>query len=226
MPIRRADRLFEVIQLLRGGRSRTAREIAEHLEVTERTVYRDIADLIRTGTPIIGTPGKGYALNEPIFLPPLTLNAQEYDALRLGVELVQQVTDKQLASAAIELQVKLEAVLPSRSLRSFSSPIHSAFLSVTEDGRYLTELTEAVRRRHRVEILYTDSNEKQTARLIRPLHLEFWGQVWTLTAWCELRTAFRAFRLDRIRQLELTESPFEEEPGKTYEDFLEQLRTS
>ncbi|NOZ32828.1 MAG: YafY family transcriptional regulator [Alphaproteobacteria bacterium] len=222
--MRRTDRLFEILQLFRGGRSWRGRDIAERLEVSVRTIYRDIDTLVASGVPIDGERGVGYLLREPIFLPPLTLNIAELEALHLGMEMVRQSADVELADAAGRLLDKIDAVLPSdRAGRD-----HLGEMSVYAGGggatlEHLAELRRAVAGRQRVDIGYQRLDGQRSTRRIRPLHIEYWGRVWTLTAWCEWRDGFRVFRIDRISAVGPGSGRFAAEPGKDYAAFLVQM---
>ncbi len=219
--MRRTDRLFEIIQLFRGGRLILGREIAEHVEVSLRTVYRDIETLIASGVPIEGERGVGYILREPIFLPPLTLTTTELEALHLGMEIVQKMPDEALTQGAKRLMDKINTVLPDQ-LRDRS---HLDHLSVHEDQsgsplRHLPPIRKAIAGKQVIGIRYSALNDEVTERKIKPLNVEYWGKVWTCTAWCELRDSFRVFRIDRIQSCDPTGGLFVLEKGQTYEDYL------
>ncbi len=222
--MRRTDRLFEILQLFRSGRLLLGREIAERLEVSLRTVYRDIETLIASGIPIEGERGVGYILRAPIFLPPLTLTVAELKALHLGMEIVRQTGDDELAGAAGRLLEKVEAVLPSDRQRRSHLPdisVHAAKAASACD--HLAAMRRSVSQRRVVEITYDSLRGQETRRRVRPLQTEYWGRVWTCTAWCEARRDFRVFRVDRIRDCRVTAETFGEEGGKTYADYLAQL---
>lgn len=223
--MRRTDRLFEILQLFRSGRLLLGREIAARLEVSLRTVYRDIESLIASGVPIEGERGVGYVLREPIFLPPMTLTLEELRALHLGVEVVRQTGDAELAGAAERLVGKIGAVLPSdrRALRPLQDITVYASIAAAPCGQ-LGALRRAVAERRVVEIGYRSPDGTMTGRRIRPLQTEYWGRVWTCPAWCELRDAFRVFRVDRVEACAETDDTFALEPGRTYADYLATLR--
>ncbi|GGA60824.1 helix-turn-helix transcriptional regulator [Pelagibacterium lentulum] len=222
--MRRADRLFELLQLLRGGRLRTGEALARALEVSVRTVYRDIADLQAQGVPIDGERGVGYLLRDEYFLPPLSLTQQEVEALNLGVRMVRANADEALAQAADELLIKIEAVLR----RATVQPLRGIGIFATADSRKgraaLAQLRLAVADKCRIALAYCDAKGERTERVVRPLGVEFWGHVWTLTSWCEMRADFRVFRCDRIERIEVG-SPFQDEPGKTLSDFIAKLQS-
>lgn len=219
--MRRTDRLFELIQLFRGGRLVRAQDLADRMEVSVRTIYRDIDTLIASGIPIEGERGVGYMLREPIFLPPLTLTEMELEAFHIALAMLGGTQDVELAASAISLREKVDAVLPSGRQGSDFGTAVSVYVPVDEHVQSkLPVLRGAIRARRKLSIRYLSLSKQQSERLIRPLHLEFWGRVWTLTAWCEEKQDFRVFRLDRIEQLTETEETFVPEKGKEYSDYL------
>jgi len=220
--VRRADRLFQVIQLLRRRHVLTAAAIAEELEVSERTVYRDISDLVRSGVPIAGEAGVGYTLRRGFDLPPLMFTEEEIEALVLGTRVVGSWADDSLAKAAESALARIEAALPDRlKTRLIDSRLFAPGFHVPQGvAAALPDLRHAIDERRVIRIDYSDGHGERTDRTVRPLGLFFWGNRWTLTAWCELRDDFRDFRLDRINTMEALETRFEPEPGKTIEDFF------
>jgi predicted DNA-binding transcriptional regulator YafY len=224
--MRRADRLFRIIQLLRRRKLTTARQLGDELEVSERTVYRDVADLVTSGVPIRGEAGVGYALDRGFDLPPLMFTEDELEALVLGARVVESWADPTLAKAAREAVQKVEAVLPDRLQGRIGKATMFApgFHVPVESARELGTLRRAIRERRRARLEYVDRAAAATERFIRPLGLFFWGHSWTVAAWCELREDFRGFRLDRMQKLELTDQTFEEAPGQSLDDFFEHVR--
>ena len=199
--MRRADRLFQIVQYLRGGRLTTARDLAGKLEVSERTIYRDVADLIGSGVPIEGEAGVGYVMRAGYEVPPLMFTRSEVAALVTGARMVRAWGGEDLARAAEEALVKISSVLPDTLRESAGSvPIHAFNVTGLDpaDREMLDRLEAACNERIRLEIAYRALDGTDSRRTIRPLGLHFWGQVWTLAAWCELRTGFRTFRIDRI----------------------------
>lgn len=220
--MRRADRLFEIIQILRRKKLVRARDLAEKLEVSERTVYRDIRDLVGSGVPIEGEAGVGYVLRNGYDLPPLMFNEREIEALVLGARIVESWTDPEMADSAANVIAKIEAVVP-EELRT-----HMAQTALLAPASHYAEplsvdprvLRGALRERRRLKFSYRDREERQTSRSVRPLALAFYGPVWLLVSWCELRQDFRCFRLDRIDGLEVLDETYRLERGKTLQDFL------
>ena len=224
--MRRADRLFRIIQLLRGkGRARTARWLAEQLEVSERTVYRDVRDLIASGTPIEGEAGVGYTLRH-YDLPPLMFDAEEIEALALGARVVQAFGDEALAQAAASVVSKVEAVLPARlrpRLGGAALFAPRAGGTVRSGVTHLLVVRAALGERTKLRIRYRKEAGDESDRVVRPLGAFFWGWNWTLTAWCELRSDFRNFRLDRIVTIDPTEEKFDDEAGRSLRDYLRSI---
>jgi predicted DNA-binding transcriptional regulator YafY len=223
--MRRADRLFEIIQRLRRGRVVTARALAEQLEVSERTIYRDIGDLVASRVPIDGEAGVGYSLRRGYDLPPLMFSEGELEALVFGARIVQSWSDSEMARAADAALAKIEVVLPEhlRRLladRSLWAPATDRQARLTFD---LARLRAAIRGRRKVRFRYRDQKEAETHRTVRPLTLWFYGPVWLAGAWCELRNDFRFFRLDRVRQVEFLDEAFPLEPGRTGEDLVRRV---
>lgn len=219
--MRRADRLFQIVQHLRGGRLVTARMLGERLEVSERTIYRDIADLQSTGVPIDGEAGVGYLMREGFELPPLMFTRDEIVALVAGARMVRAFGGAQMARAAEEALVKIGSVLPEpEKARIAWTEIHMPDWVVSEAERKLVDVLErAVEARDVLTLDYRDETGASSMRDVRPLGLWFWGKVWTLVAWCELRNNFRAFRLDRILEAKSAGRIFRPERGKQLADF-------
>jgi predicted DNA-binding transcriptional regulator YafY len=222
--MRRADRLFRIVQLLRRRRTVvTAAQIAGKLEISERTVYRDLRDLVTSGTPIDGEAGVGYRLRPGYDLPPLMFDREEIQALVLGARIVAQFGDPALARASESILSKVAGVLPPElepllaDTRLFVPNTRSRARSAAG----LAVAREALVAQRRIRLTYANERGEETERTIRPLGVFFWGKTWTLAAWCELRVGFRNFRLDRISAATIGER-FEEEPGRTLRDMLTQ----
>ncbi len=219
--MRRADRLFMIVEKLRAGRLTTARALSEHLEVSERTIYRDIAHLIGAGLPIEGEAGLGYMMRAGYDLPPLMFTEEEIVALTAGARMVNAFGGAGMAKGAADALDKINAVLPDAVRRRAENvAVHTThadpFDAATRAA--IDALEQATQDTRRVWLSYRDEAGALTERMVRPLGLWFWGRVWTLVAWCELRRDFRMFRLDRIEQSELREV-YAAEPGQRLEDF-------
>jgi predicted DNA-binding transcriptional regulator YafY len=220
--MRRADRLFRIVQLLRQGRVVTAARLGEKLQVCERTIYRDVRDLQLSGTPIEGEPGIGYTLRRDMDLPPLMFSSRELTALVLGARLVQAWGGEESVAAAQGALDRIEAVLPP-ALRDSLDAIQMfapGFRMGKEDRRRLDLLHAACVARRAVETAYATEDGTSSRRVLRPLGLYFWSGVWTLVAWCELRDDFRVFRLDRMRETAVLRRQFTQKRGQTLKDYL------
>ncbi len=221
--MRRADRLFTIVQLLRGGRRVTARALAERLEVSERTIYRDVDELTLCGVPIEGEAGRGYRLPKSFEIPPLMFERHEVEALVVGVRLVEAWCGPGLAASARSALARIRGAVPADLIAGVDdSPVYAPRFRRNAPQHF--ELARrAIVEQRRLDVAYEDENGGVTQRTIRPLGLYFWGKIWTVVAWCELRIDFRSFRLDRIRDPVLA-TPFEHEPDKTLDVFLARVR--
>lgn len=225
--MRRADRLFDIIQLLRRNHLSRAQDLAAALEVSERTIYRDIRDLIASGVPIEGEAGVGYVLQAGFDMPPLMFTETELEALVLGARIVESSADNELARAASDVIAKVESVIPER-LRDYMARV--ALLApkdrYMEPVRFdIAALRHALREQHKVHFAYTDGIGELSERTVRPLSLAYFGPVWMLAAWCELRQDFRVFRLDRIDAFRVLSERFRNERGKSLHEFLQRDQT-
>lgn len=224
--MRRADRLFQIVQYLRGGRLVTARQLSERLEVSERTIYRDVADLIGSGVPVEGEAGVGYVMRTGFDLPPLMFTRSEIMALVAGARLIRAWGGASMAEAAEEALVKINSVLPD-DLRNHAErvQVHAFQMSELDDAtrNRLDRLEDAIEQRTRLKVDYATETGDTSERIIRPLGLFFWGKVWTLVAWCDLRDDFRMFRADRIENDHPLDR-FKAEPQKSLAHFLKRQR--
>lgn len=220
--MRRADRLFRIVSELTRGRAQTAGRLADKLEVSERTIYRDIADLVTSGVPIEGAPGVGYMLRGGFHLPPLMFEAEELAALALGSRMVKGWSDPALGRAAEQALAKIEAVLPDRLKAGIgnSALLVPDFHVPAAMVASLGALRRAVGGNRKVRFGYRRGDGAASERIVRPLGLLYWGETWTLAAWCELRGAFRTFRLDRMSALAVLDEAFRPAPGQRLEDYL------
>lgn len=223
--MRRADRLFEIIQHLRGGRRTTARALAEALEVSPRTIYRDIADLMASGVPISGEAGFGYVMEDGHDIPPLMFTRDEIVALVAGARIARAWGGATMARAAEEALIKIAEVLPpDAKAQAQSVEVHSFAPEMTPDVRErIDEIEAAVSERARLRLSYADKSGAPSERVVHPLGLWFWGKVWTLIGWCELREDFRMFRLDRIAAMDRTGDTFGPYKGRTLRDFYARM---
>ncbi|PCI54972.1 MAG: DNA-binding transcriptional regulator [Alphaproteobacteria bacterium] len=220
--MRRADRLFRIVEYLKARRTVvTAQKLSEVLEVSPRTIYRDIADLNASGIPIMGEAGVGYILSKDHKVQPLMFGLEEIDALILGAQMVKSWGDKGLAQAASQAIDKITTVLP----ESLQAELEQTFLfSMTSSTEVkinidFTALRRAIRGKNKLDFAYEDEKKARTNRRVRPLCLVFFSPVWLLLAWCEKRDDFRNFRIDRIQDLTISDNLFKDEKGKRVQDY-------
>jgi predicted DNA-binding transcriptional regulator YafY len=212
--MRRTDRLFDLIQILRDGRLHRAADMAVRLKVSVRTVWRDVATLAASGLPVEGERGVGYILRAPITLPPMMLSAVELEALRLGLALAAEAPDAATARAARALARRIAAVTPAPAkdpdgLFAFTGPPEN------RAPKHLPVLRRAIKAQERVSITYLDARGLESHRDICPLGLEKHSRISTLAAWCEARGDFRSFRADRIMAVVQTGERFAKDPARS-----------
>ena len=221
--MRLTDRLFDIIQILRDGNLHRAQDIAARLEVSVRTIYRDMDTLVASGVPVQGERGVGYMATEAITLPPLSLTPAELEALNLGMAIVAEAADSDLKAAALSLAGKIDAVLPTNVIAEADSWKFAVypFADAARGFSHMATLRAAIKSRQKLALSYRRIDKTLTQRTVRPLHMEYWGRVWTLTAWCESRNDFRVFRVDLIEAAQALPELFVDEPGKNLTDFTE-----
>jgi predicted DNA-binding transcriptional regulator YafY len=213
--MRRTERLFAIIQILRRARQPiTASSMADELETSLRTVYRDIAELIAQRVPVRGEAGVGYMLEAGFDMPPLMLTPDEIEAVVLGARWVASRGDAALARAANDLVAKIGAVIPSH-LRPFlldgalTTPDRPT--RVVPDSLDVALVRAAIRSQMKIKLIYRDEAERETERTVWPIAIAYYETVRLLAAWCELRQDFRHFRTDRVTGAEFTEERY---PGR------------
>jgi predicted DNA-binding transcriptional regulator YafY len=228
--MRRADRLFLIIHALRGRRTALpARQLAETLGVSLRTIYRDVADLQLSGVPVEGEAGVGYVLRKGSDIPPLMFSAEELEALVVGTRFVQAFTGKRLAESARTALLKIEAVLPP-TLRERAgqtriyAPVWRDQYRLDFDA-LIDRLNAAITGGQVLRLEYSDGSGRTSSREVEPLCLAFWGGAWTLGTWCRLRLDFRNFRPDRIASCTVTDERFEEVHGRGLDAYLVAMRS-
>jgi predicted DNA-binding transcriptional regulator YafY len=221
--VRRADRLFDIIQVLRTAKQPvTAARLADELEVTTRTVYRDVATLQARRVPIEGAAGLGYVLRRGFDLPPLMFTADELDAIAVGVRMLRRIRDPGLQQAAEGVLSKITSVLP-EALRPhiLSAPIFvSDGDAETPNGIDLSMLRGAIRDTRKLRITYDDRNGHRTRRTIWPIAMAYYVDVTLIGAWCELRNDYRHFRVERIVTSAVLDEQFSTRNGKLVEDWF------
>ncbi len=220
--MRRADRLFQIVQYLRAGKLLTARILAERLEVSERTIYRDIADLQGSGVPIEGEAGIGYLMRSGYDLPPLMFSREELSALIVGARMIGAWGGAKMALAAETALAKIDNVLPDDMKdRAQTTPVFAFGFQVPDATKKTFDmLNDAILNNQVLQIEYTDLSGGASMREVEPLGLYYWGKTWTLAAWCRLQTDFRTFRIDRITVVSATGEKTKAARGKTLRDYL------
>lgn len=218
--MRRADRLFDILQRLRDGHLHRAQDLADALGVSLRTIYRDMDTLVASGVPVTGARGVGYRITQAITLPPLSLSPDELEALNLGIAIVSEAADPTLKAAAQTLGDKLDAVLDERGIADADAWKFATypFADAVRGFALMPTLRAAIRARQKLRLSYHSKGNRISTRTVRPLHMEYWGRVWTLTAWCEMRAGFNAFRVDLIQSADALPELFVDEPGKRLSD--------
>jgi predicted DNA-binding transcriptional regulator YafY len=221
--MRRGDRLFDIIQTLRAARGpMTAAKLAEALEVTTRTVYRDIATLQARRVPIEGAAGIGYVLRRGFDLPPLMFTTEEVDAIAVGARMVRRLRDRSLQAAADSVLAKLTDVLP-QALRGQLSVarIYVSDGSAAEPrGIDPAALREAIRTSRKLRIAYVDDKGERSERVIWPLAMAYYVDATLVGAWCELRQDYRHFRIDRITSSAVMAETFPAGNGRLVAEWL------
>lgn len=223
--MRRADRLFQIVQHLRDGRLTRAADLAEALEVSERTIYRDIADLIGSGVPIEGEAGVGYIMRAGFDIPPLMFTRNEVMALIAGAHMIRRLGGVEMAKAADEALIKIRAVLPDNLVAEADRvEVHAGptLMPSDRDRHFIDQIEAAIGTRRRLHLTYADEAGARTTRTIRPLGLWLWQTGWCVVSWCELREDFRMFRIDRIEGF-TTGDVFREEREKSLPALYAQL---
>ena len=207
----RSHRLFQLMQCLRNGAGpKTAASLSDELGISARTVHRDIGTLREMGAVIDGAAGYGFTLIEDAALPPMGFTDDELEALVLGLREVEQIGDPDLAGAAAQALRKLQGRLPPRQSHRLSHSVLTAkrFWRPETPSISVSALRRATWEELEVRFAYTDMHGAQTYRQVRPLGISYFDRSTVLIGWCLLREDSRVFRLDRMRDLEVTETSF------------------
>jgi len=205
--MRKASRLFEIIQILRlAKKTVTAADIATRLEVTVRSVYRDIAALQAMRVPIEGERGIGYILRPGFDLPPLMFSIEEMEAIVLSLALLERTGDDELKQAAKRVSAKIAGAVPPPLRQTFeANALHAwGFAAPSASAIDLSLVRRAIRDEEKLELAYRDELGRATDRIIRPVALIYYAETANIVAWCELRQAIRNFRSDRIEDCQAT----------------------
>ncbi len=218
----RSDRLVDLVRLLRNGRVHRAQDLADRLNVSIRTIYRDMDTLIASGIPIEGNRGLGYRATAELTLPPINLTMTELEALHMGLSVVGQAGDDELKEAARILSAKIDASLPEdrRTTPAGFGFATYPFADTAKGLHHMPQLRSATRARQKLRITVRDSDGNERDQVIRPLQLDYWGRVWTVATWSETDSCFHEFRVDRITRLVILPQLFVDEDGKSLSDYL------
>jgi predicted DNA-binding transcriptional regulator YafY len=225
--MRRTERLFQIIQVLRSRRRPvTARELADELEVSVRTLYRDMAELSSQRVPVRGEAGTGYVIGADYDMPPLMLTADELEAAALGAAWVAQRGDAALTRAARDLLAKVVAAVPEhlRSVALDAGLRPVSFRIPTADSLDLAPIREAIRDRRKVRLDYIDANGARTDRIVKPFLIAYAEEIRLLVAYCELRQGFRHFRTDRVAGASVLDEHFRERTADLLRQWQEERR--
>ena len=220
--MRRSDRLFDIIQRLRTASGPvTAAALAADLEVTPRTVYRDIATLQARRVPIEGAAGVGYLLRRGFDLPPLMFTVDEVEAIAVGARMVGRLRDPKLQEAAESVLAKVTVVVPDALRASLAaSPVFvSEGDAVAATGVDMAELRAAIRDSRKLHIAYADESGRRTHRTIWPIAMAYYVDVTLVGAWCELRADYRNFRVERIQSSKVLDEHFDQENGRLFREW-------
>jgi predicted DNA-binding transcriptional regulator YafY len=221
----RTERLFDLIDRLRSRRLPiTADQLAADLGVSSRSVYRDIDTLRALGASIDGEAGIGYRLRPGFLLPPLMLTPDELDALTLGASWVQQRADPALAAAALSALAKISAVTPdaSQALSVVPPLVTAAPVAALVDPVSATLVRDAIRRQRKIAITYRDADGRGSERILWPIALAYLDNARILAAWCEHRSAFRHFRIDRLQKVAMLEDRYPGRRDRLFKRWREQ----
>ena len=220
-PMRRAERLFRLVNEMRTRGVSRANDLAEHFEVSVSTIYRDIAHLQASGLPIEGEAGVGYLLRPGFDLPIVTFTYDQIDALAVGLSFVERTGDPALATAAREARAKIQAGMPEPEERKLADAPYFSLHRKNRGQPNVGVIREAIRQRQVVRIVYEDGEGNKSERRVRPLVIWNLTDGWMFSAWCELRQDFRTFRSDRIANLTTTGERFEDDEKTGLSAFME-----
>lgn len=218
--MRRAERLYRLVEELRSRRVTRAEELAAALEVSPRTVYRDIAHLQASGLPIQGEAGVGYLLSPGFDLPAVTFTHDQLEALAVGLAMTESLDDPDLATAAREARAKLQTALPRLETRRLMDAPFYALRRTTGAPAHAALVRRAIRQRRLLDLGYAGASGQPSTRRLRPLAIWAMTDGWMFSGWCELRAGFRTWRFDRVVTLTLTGECFTDDPDKSLATFL------
>lgn len=203
----RSDRLLALVQILRRHRRPvTAEVLAGELEVSVRTIYRDVSTLAARQVPVRGEAGMGYVLDSGFDLPPMMFTPDEIEAILVGMRFVKGRGDSALSKAADDVVAKIGAVIPAPSRPMlFEGGLYTPSFgnTIAEEAIDIAPLRHAIRHGNKATIDYEAADGKHSRRTVWPFGLAYFDTVRVFMAWCEMRQDFRHFRTDRLRKLEI-----------------------
>ena len=220
--MRKAERLFRLALLLKRGRVVRAADLARELRVSERTIYRDVQSLVLAGVPVEGEAGVGYVLRRGTELPPLMFTPNEARSLALGARMVRAWGDPELEESAQRVLEKVQAVAPEALQRDLSDPtLMVPGFHVSRDVRNTLGLArQAIAEQRKMKFGYVRADGNRSQRTVWPLGLMYWGQTWSVGAWCEMRRDFRSFRIDRMVFVKMAKQKYKTSKDVSLEAFL------
>ena len=218
--MRKADRLFQLVNLIRVHQPVSAERLASRIGVSVRSIYRYIDDLSLSGVPIYGTAGVGYALDADFDMPPLTLNRLELDALMLGMEMLSATSDNDLSAAARMLLSKVSASIVHHKVDPNTAKIRALGTMPSSMRSHLAVLRNAIENTQALDITYTRLDGTVSQRLIYPLGLFYWGGKWTVGSWCTTKADYRDFRVDRIAFIGIVHQPIPDNPALDLQTYM------
>lgn len=219
--MRRAERLFRVVNEMRTRSVTRAEDLAAHFEISLSTVYRDIAHLQASGLPIEGEAGVGYILRSGFDMPTVTFTYDQIDALAVGLSYVENTGDAVLAAAAREARAKIQASLPAPEQRTLADAPYRYVQGRERETPEIALLRDAIRGRKVVQLRYRTGAGNASERRVQPILVWDMTDAWMFSGWCELRQDFRTFRLDRAQDLTVTGDRFDLDDTKGVQAFLD-----
>ena len=226
--MRRADRLFQIVQHLRARRLTTAAQLSSWLGVSQRTVYRDIRDLSLSGVPVQGEAGVGYRIDRAYDLTPLMFTRDEVEAVVVGLRMAEAFAGPSLRSAARMALDKVALALPQqRRMEIQQTQLYAPTFHIDPKlGERVETVRQAIAVRRKLDVGYRDKKEQESRRVLRPLGLYFWGTGWSVAAWCESRQDFRSFWLHKMSTCVALDATFEQQHDKSLAEFLRSVQAT
>lgn len=223
----RIDRLFGITTLLQSRKYVSAEKIADKFNISIRTVYRDVKALIEQGIPVSFEPNKGYFIVNGYFLPPVSLNSDEANALLLIESIVYGFSDSSIKKNYSSALNKIKAVLSKSQKENLELLYNTTHLQlparIAPQNDHLSSLQNAISSKHIIEIAYTNSKEQTTRRSLEPIGLVFYALSWHVIAWCHLRNEYRDFKVSRIKTIKNTEIPFTRNEHMPLSEYVKEL---